>query len=106
MKVTVYLEPNEKYGEGYQLHPVVTEDNGMESDFQVVDFHPYDYRKATIMAEKVLEIIRQRYGHDLRVEEALVPTVDGLLANVERDAESAKLYKEISTKHKDKSEVN
>lgn len=80
----IYIETNQKFGTGYQIHPVVKVDGKVIFD-DVVDFEPFDLYKAKKMAGKIAGYLDLKFGLDYKPEDIFIVTDEAMKDNSNRD---------------------
>lgn len=68
--MTIYIEKNLKYGDGYQLRMVDTNDYGQETE-DIIDFSPYTVSGASMMIRKMLEIYNRKNNTNLTARDCV-----------------------------------
>ena len=68
----IYIEKNEKFGSGLQLHMVDYEDDNVTiCHEEIIDFSPYDNLKAAAMTNKAVEMYNRKYGTSYTAKDVL-----------------------------------
>lgn len=85
--MTVYIENNQKYGEGYQIRVSYDGESG-----DVFDWRAYTLRQAIYMAGKLVDVINKRGGEQYELAGVVKIDDEALRDNRARDILSAKIY--------------
>lgn len=93
----IYLEANERKGEGYRLRAVIGPTDGAagEERDRVLDDRPYTLYEAIAAAGKILDRVNTALGNEYRLYEVLIATTDAIERNAGRDIASARICRDI-----------
>ena len=89
-ELLTYLEPNEKYGHGWQARQVI---DGIPGE--PLDYEPFTLGEVTGLVADAVEIINKETGHNYQVHEVVRITQEGLDANKATDFTAARVLKDM-----------